>query len=383
MLNAALLESPERPEPLLKTVGTGSPTAPNLIIKGENRRVLGQLNEHLRGRVRCVYIDPPYNNQETYNHYQDGDDHAVWLDKLKLRLSLLFETLTEDGSIWVSIDDREAHYLKVACDELFGRDKFVSTIIWNHRKSRENRRVFSFNHEYLLVYARQPQVFADARNELPLTKEVLKRYKNPDCDPRGPWQSVSANVQAGHATSSQFYEIIAPNGKKHRPPDGRCWVYGKARMEHEIASGNVWFGQDGNGVPRLKKFLRHLDRGLTPSTLWPAEEVGTTREAKKQVLSLFPDQRPFDTPKPEQLIRRVLHIATNPGELVLDAYLGSGTTAAVAHKMGRRYIGIEVGEHAVTLCAKRLEAVVEGEQSGISQDVQWRGGGGFSLIELR
>jgi adenine-specific DNA-methyltransferase len=355
----------------------------NMIIRGENLQVLEALSPEFAGRVRCIYIDPPYNNQEQYQHYADSLGHERWLAEVCARLERLAGFLTTDGSLWISIDDREVHYLKVAADRILGRENFVTTVVWQQRTTRENRKVFSNNHEYLLVYARDARAFKAARNLLDPTPEVAGRYRNPDRDPRGPWQSVSANVQAGHATPSQFYVLTSPNGRQHRPPQGRCWVYNQPRMEDEIVNNNVWFGRDGNGVPRLKRFLRGAAGGLTPATLWPAGEAGTNKDAKKHLLQMFPRQPVFDTPKPEALVRRVLHIATNPGDLVLDAYLGSGTTSAVAHKMCRRYVGIEQGAHAVTFCAGRMRQVVEGEAGGISRLVGWEGGGGFDFYTLQ
>ena len=354
--------------------GTG-----NALIQGENLRVLNVLQSRYAGRVRCVYIDPPYNNQERYRHYLDTRSHKVWLDMMVARLQVIRPLLSIDGSLWISIDDREIHYLKVAADEIFGRENFITTVVWQQRTSRENRKVFSNNHEYLLVYSIDRCKFRAKRNLLPGGPALLARYKNPDSNPRGPWQSVSANAQAGHATASQFYDLVAPSGNIHRPPEGRCWVYTKEKMQREIAAGNIWFGKTGESVPRIKRFLRSSKVGLTPETLWPAGEVGTNDEAKKQLLKLFPDEGVFDTPKPEGLIRRVLEIATEPGDLVLDAFLGSGTTAAVAHKLNRRYIGIEHGEHAVTYCAARLRLVVDGDATGISNEVRWIGGGGFDF----
>jgi adenine-specific DNA-methyltransferase len=351
----------------------------NTLIQGENLVVLDKLRE-LGNPVRCAYIDPPYNNQESYEHYDDVNSHEEWLANLKQRIRIIFDLLRKDGSLWISIDDRGMHHLKIACDDILGRENFVSTIVWEHRKSRENRNVFSFNHEYILVYAKDYDTFCSTRNQIPLNDEVLKRYRNPDDDPRGPWQSVSANVQAGHAVDSQFYEIEAPNGKTHTPPKGRCWAYNKERMEKEIEEGNIYFGKDGNGVPRIKKFLKDADKGLTPHTLWKAEKVETSSKAKKHILDLFPEEPPFDTPKPEKLIARILRIASDPGDLVLDAYLGSGTTAAVAHKLRRNYIGIEKGEHATTLCAKRISKVIDGEGGGISEEVDWTGGGNFKIM---
>jgi len=355
----------------------------NAVVYGENLDVLDVLRTSYEGLVRCIYIDPPYNNGEVYTHYSDDLDHAHWLGDMRSRLERLVPLLRNDGSLWISIDDREVHYLKTTADSVFGRRNFVTTIVWEHRTTRENRRVFSHNHEYVLVYARDAHTFAATRNRLAASAELFKRFKNPDNDPRGPWQSVSANVQAGHATPSQFYTLRAPNGKLHNPPKGRCWVYNKDKMQTLIARNDVWFGRDGNGVPRLKQFLHDTSSGMTPSTLWTAREVGTTLAAKKHLLQLFPEQEVFDTPKPESLIYRILQIATDPGDLVLDAYLGSGTTAAVAHKTRRHYIGIESGTHAVTHCAERLRQVVRGEAGGISGLVKWRGGGGFDFFRLQ
>lgn len=360
----------------------GDREAENMLIQGENKKSLETLSNRYARRVRCIYIDPPYNNQEQYNHYRDDLDHDSWLSGISERLDLLANFLTDDGSIWVSIDDREVHYLKVAADKIFGRENFVTTIVWQQRTTRENRRVFSNNHEYVLVYAKNLKRFTDARNGLPANSELKERYKNPDNDKRGPWQSVSANVQAGHATPSQFYTIVAPNGRRHMSPTGRCWVYNEAKMKAEIARNNVWFGRDGNGVPRLKRFLRHKTLEVTPETLWFSSDVATNDSAKKHFLQLFPKRNVFDTPKPEGLIHRLLHIATDPNDLVLDCYLGSGTTSAVAHKMGRRYIGIEQGTHAATLCAQRMRMVVDGESGGVSEKVKWAGGGGFHFYKL-
>jgi len=290
--------------------------------------------------------------------------------------------LSEEGSLWISIDDREIHYLKVAADKILGRQNFVTTIVWQQRTTRENRRVFSNNHEYILVYAKNVKRFAEARNGLPANVELRERYKNPDNDKRGPWQSVSANVQAGHATRSQFYTVVAPNGRRYTPPNGRCWVYNETKMKTEIARNNIWFGRDGNGVPRLKRFLANRPLEVTPETLWFGSDVATNDSAKKHFLQLFPKRDVFDTPKPESLIHRILHIASKPDDLVLDCYLGSGTTAAVAHKMGRRYIGIEQGTHAATLCVQRMRKVVDGESGGISDKVKWKGGGGFHFYKL-
>ena len=358
----------------------GDGQASNAIIHGDSLKVLAALRKNYERQTRLIYIDPPYNNQEEYRHYPDRSGHETWLRQMETHLSALAPFLSEDGSIWISIDDNELHYLKVAADAIFGRNNFLSTIVWQHRTTRENRKVFSNNNEFILVYAKHARIFRENRNMLPTGAEYLKRFGNPDNDPRGPWQSVSANVQAGHGTESQFYELVSPLGRRLVPPNGRCWIYTQAKMEREIAKNNIWFGRNGKGVPRLKHFLSQAHLGLTPHTLWAAEEVGTTDLAKKHLLQLLPNEQAFDTPKPESLLCRILHIATNPGDLVLDTFLGSATTAAAAHKMGRRYIGVESGEHAVTHCVPRLRRVVEGEQGGISAEFCWQGGGGFSFF---
>ena len=278
----------------MKSLSSGGATD-NAIIQGDNRLALQLLRQRYEGKIRCAYIDPPYNNQESYTHYEDRSDHEVWLADVIACVKQIKPLLRPDGSLWVSIDDREVHYLKVALDKVFGRENFVTTIVWQQRTTRENRKVFSNNHEYLLVYASNLAKFKAKRGLLDWDEEVVSRFKNADNDPRGPWQSVSANVQAGHATKSQFYEVVAPNGTRHNPPKGRCWVYNEVRMKAEIAKKNVWFGSSGSCVPRLKRFLRDARRGFTPHTLWSAEEVGTNDHAKKHLLELFPAIAPCST----------------------------------------------------------------------------------------
>ena len=365
---------------LLRVSGHGNDFG-NMIVKGDNCAVCDYIMNEFADKVKCIYIDPPYNNGEEYAHYSDVFSHKQWLDNMRSIINRLFRLLTKDGSLWISIDDNEVHYLKVLCDEIMGRSNFVTTIIWQQRTTRENRRTFSNNHEYILVYAKDPATFKKKRNLLCADNSVLARYKNPDNDPRGPWQSVSLNVQAGHAVSSQFYSITAPGGKVFNPPNGRCWIYNETRMKKEIADNNIWFGLDKNSTPRKKKFLCDAKLGLTPETLWLASDVGTTNDAKKQLLALFPTMTVFDTPKPESLIRRILEIASNEGDLILDAFLGSGTTAAVAHKMKRAYIGIDISSESIDYSLSRLKRVIAGEKSGISKDLGWEGGGSFSYYE--
>lgn len=377
-INDALGKSMQRIAKMSAGVqGTG-----NALIHGDNLEALKLLAKTHANKVKCAYLDPPYNNGESYQHYFDSMGHEEWLQTVTARLEQIKVLLREDGSVWISIDDSELHYLKVAADNVFGRANFVGTIIWERRTTRENRKVLSRNHEYLLVYTKNIGTWSKVRNSLPLTDNVKGRYKNPDSDPRGPWQSVSANVQEGHATPQQYYSLMAPNGRLHSPPKGRCWGYAKPKMLEEIAKNNVWFGKDGNAVPRLKRFLTDRKTGLTPETLWRADDVGTTSNAKKHLLALFKEISLFDTPKPEQLIQRILQISTNPGDIVLDPYLGSGTTAAVAHKMNRTYLGIEIGEHIKTHCAQRLLQVINGETGGVSKLIGWNGGGGFDFYQI-
>lgn len=360
----------------------GTSDSKNILIKGNNKDILPELVGEFGGKVKCVYIDPPYNNGDSYHYYNDNISETSWLKDISYVLMYLKMLLTKDGSIWISIDDSEMAYLKVAADKVLGRENFAGTIVWQQRKTRENRAVFSCNHEYILVYAKDIKKFKKSRNLLPVGEDFINsKYKNPDNDPRGPWQSISASVQAGHAVPNQFYTIVSPAGIEFNPPKGRCWAYNEERMKKEIANGNIWFGLEGLNAPRIKKFLSTAKIGLTPQTLWAGDDFGTTDSAKKHLLSLFPHQeKVFDTPKPEELIRQILEIATNEGDLVLDSYLGSGTTLAVAHKLKRNYIGIEIGEQMTELVVNRLKSVIMGEKGGISDISNWQGGGDFAYF---
>jgi adenine-specific DNA-methyltransferase len=360
----------------------GDTDSGNMLIHGDNLIALKALEQDFAGKVKCIYIDPPYNTGSAFEHYEDGLEHSEWLNLLRPRLDILRNLLDDSGSIWISIDDNEYAYLRLICDEAFGRANFVCTIIWEKRKSRENRRAFSFKHDYIVVYGKRKFEFEKTRNPVPMTQETLSRYRNPDGDPRGSWQSVAITAQAGHATASQFYQIITPSGRIIAPPAGNCWRFTENRLKELITDNRIYFGANGTNVPRQKKFLSESeDAGLTPETIWYADDVGTNDSAKRNSNLLFSGNG-FENPKPEELIKRVLEIASNEGDLVLDSFLGSGTTAAVAHKMGRRWIGIELGEHAYTHCKTRLDKVIDGEQGGISSAVNWQGGGGYKFYEL-
>jgi len=355
----------------------------NRLIFGDNLLALKALEAEFAGKVKCVFIDPPYNTGSAFTHYDDGIEHSLWLSLMRDRLEILRRILPSDGSIWISIDDNEYPYLRVLCDETFGRANFVCTIIWEKRKSRENRRAFSFKHDYIAVYARDKNAFESFRNSVPINKEVLERYRNPDDDPRGPWQSVAITAQAGHATVSQFYQITTPSGRVISAPPGNCWRFTEGRLKELIADNRIYFGPDGNNVPRQKKFLKESESaGLTPETIWYANDVGTNDTAKRHSNTLF-DGNGFDNPKPGELIERILRIASNQGDLVLDSFAGSGTTGAVAQKMGRRWIMVELGEHCHTHIIPRLKKVIDGEDSGgITKAVDWKGGGGFRYYRL-
>jgi adenine-specific DNA-methyltransferase len=352
----------------------------NRLIFGDNLLALKALEAAFAGKVKCVFIDPPYNTGSAFTHYDDGVEHSIWLSLMRDRLEIIRRLLSDDGSLWITIDDNEAHYLKVLCDEVFGRANFVASNIWQKRYSRENREAIGDAHDYVLLYAKDATRFKEVRNLLPLGDKQKGVYKNPDNDPRGAWQSVSLLAQGYRP--NQMYEIVAPNGRRHLPPQGNCWKVIESGYRKLIAENRMYFGKDGNGVPRRKEFLEKAS-GLVPWTWWPHEEAGHTDEAKKEIHALFGKDDPFVTPKPERLIFRVIHIATNPGDLVLDSFAGSGTTGAVAHKMGRRWIMIELGEHCHTHIIPRLQKVIDGEdQGGISKAVNWKGGGGFRYYRL-
>lgn len=357
---------------------------PRVLILGDNQKVLKDIKDTYEHQVSLIYIDPPYNRGDDFKFYKDTKNHNEWLEGMRTTILELREFLSAEGSIWISIDDSEMAYLKVCCDEIFGRENFVSTIVWQKRNTRENRKIFSNNHEYVLVYAKDINKFKKKRNLLPATQKLLDRYKNPDNDTRGSWQSVTLSVQAGHAVKSQFYTIVSPTGKKHKPPKGRCWIYNEERMQEEIRNNNIWFGSDGNGVPRLKKILDISKLGVVPETLWNVEFAGSTKEAKQELLALeIYDEDVFDTPKPEQLIYRIMQIATNENDLVLDCFMGSGTTAAVAHKFGRNYIGIELNKKVYKYASGRLKKVCNGESGGISSVLEWSGGGEYLSCEWK
>ncbi len=358
----------------------GDSTSGNLLIQGDNLKALKALLPAYRGRVKCIFIDPPYNTQSAFEHYNDKLEHSLWLTMMLPRLQLLRELLSEDGSIWVTIDDNEGHYLKVLMDEVFERGNFVCDIAWEKRFSPPpDTKDFGYVHDHVLAYRKSG---AFQRNLLPITDDQSGRYKNPDNDIRGPWQSMDYTCRyTADERPNLYYPIVQPaTGKEIWPKRTRVWAMSREVNEKNIRENRIWWGTK-NSVPRLKNFLSEIQQGMMPMSLWKHTLAGHTQEAAKETIGLF-DEDKFSTPKPERLIHTVLHVATNPGDLVLDSFLGSGTTAAVAHKMGRRWIGIEMGEHARTHCLPRLEKVIAGEQGGISKAVNWQGGGGFKFLTL-
>ncbi|MBA4788621.1 MAG: site-specific DNA-methyltransferase [Rhizobiales bacterium] len=364
-------------------LSAGDPASGNMLIQGDNLDALKALLPFYAGQVKCIYIDPPYNTRSAFEHYDDNLEHTQWLAMMWPRLELLRELLAEDGSIWVSIDDNEGHYLKVIMDEVFGRRNFVANNVWQKRYSRENRGSIGDAHEYITVYAMDTEKFKIKRNKVPLNEDQAKIYRNPDdskeTDPTKRWRGLPMTAQGFRP--NQMYKIVAPSGRIFTPPEGRCWSMIESEFLKLKAAGRIYWGRTGDSQPSVIRFLSEVE-GLVPWTWWPHSDAGHTDESKKEANELFGSDVSFGTPKPERLIQRIMEIASNPGDLVLDSFLGSGTTAAVAHKMGRRYIGIEMGEHAVTHCAPRLEKVIAGEPGGISQSVGWRGGGGFRFYRL-
>jgi len=361
----------------------GDKRTENMLILGDNLLALKALEQDYAGSVKCIYIDPPYNTGSAFTHYEDGLEHSIWLSLIEARLQILWNLLDPDyGSLWISIDDDEMPYLRVLMDQLIGREKFIAQNIWQKRYSRENREAIGDVHEYIIVYAKNPQNFKEIRNKVPLTEDQAKVYKNPNNDPKGRWRPIPMTAQEGHATPEQFYEIVTPRGAIHKPPEGRCWGLSKKTFDKLNSEGKIWFGKDGKSQPNIIRYLSEVE-GMVPWTWWPHEEVGHTDESKKEIHALFGKIQAFDTPKPERLIQRIIHIATKPGDLVLDSFAGSGTTGAVAQKMGRKWIMVELGDHCHTHILPRMKKVCDGtDQGGISKAVNWRGGGGFKYYYM-
>ena len=359
----------------------GDKDSGNMLIQGDNLEALKALLPFYAGQVKCIYIDPPYNTKSAFEHYDDNLEHSKWLSMMWPRLEILRELLAEDGSIWISINDKECHYLKVMMDEVFGRKQFVANAIWQKRYSPGGDAVgLSESHDHILVYSKNADNWR--ANDIPRDEKSNKSYKNADDDPRGVWMSDNYTCnKSDKERPNLYYPITNPNsGEEIWPKRTAVWRYSKETHLSHVENNLIWWGKSGlNSTPRFKRFLN--DKGRRPDTIWKWEEVGHNQDAKREQLALFPDE-PFSTPKPEKLLERVITIATQPNDLILDSFSGSATTSVTAQKMGRRHIGIEMGEHAVTHCQPRLQKVVDGEQGGISESVNWQGGGGFRFYRL-
>lgn len=357
----------------------------NKIIFGDNLLALKALEQEFAGKVKCVFIDPPYNTGSAFTHYDDGVEHSIWLSLMRDRLDIIRRLLSDDGSLWITIDDTEAHYLKVLCDEVFGRNNFIANVIWQKKYAPANdAKWLSDDHDHILVIAKNKDIWRP--NKLPRTADQDKLYSNPDNDLRGPWMSDNYTcAKSAEERPNLYYEITNPNtGEKIWPKKTRVWAFDKQSHLRHIEEKMIYWGKEGeNSTPRLKKFKSNLrNTGRVCSTIWSYEEVGHNQDARREVLLLNPSD-PFATPKPEALIARIIELATAKGDFVLDSFAGSGTTGAVAHKMGRRWIMCELGEHCHTHIIPRMQKVVDGKDpGGITETVEWKGGGGFRYYRL-
>ncbi len=354
----------------------------NVLAIGDGLDVLEGLASRtsvLDGGIRLVYIDPPFNTQVNFRQYKDSMQRPMWLSMMRDRFSAIRPLLAEDASVWVHLDDSEVHRARAVMDEVFGESAFVTSVVWQKKTTRDSRAAFSSNHDTILVYAPSgPKKWKTSRNLL--VKEDA-HLRNRDDDPRGPWSD--APFTAPGFRKAQQYEIITPTGQVLRPPRGRSW-YATARTYLDLlADDRIWFPKGGDGSPRIKLFA-HQIRGLVPFTVWGATELGTNDDAKRHLMAMFPEIEVFDTPKPESLMERIIHIATNPGELVVDVFGGSGTTAAVAHKMGRRWVVAERSQQTVLdFLLPRLQRVIEGSDAGgITESMSWKGGGSFGVVNV-
>lgn len=355
----------------------------NLLIQGDALHALTALTDipefaaEYRGKVKLVYIDPPFNTGQMFEQYNDAVEHSIWLTQMRDRLTQIKQLLAPEGSVWLHCDDYEQHRVRLVLDEVFGADKFVATILWQKRYSRDNRPAIGAVHDFIHVYAPSGGAWKNHRNRL--AREGAKEYRNPNDDPRGAWRAVPMTAQGFRP--NQMYEITTPSGAVHVPPKGRCWSVIRERYEERLAAGRIYFGKNGSSQPNLIRYLDE-DQGLVPWTWWPHDEVGHNDEGKKEMLTLFKEREAFATPKPERLMRRVIEIATAPGDIVLDCFAGSGTTAAVAHKMGRRWVTAELNATTVeNFVMPRLSLVVAGkDDGGVTTAVGWPGGEGFRRL---
>jgi adenine-specific DNA-methyltransferase len=357
----------------------------NRLIFGDNLLALKALEQEFAGKVKCIYIDPPYNTGSAFTHYDDGVEHSLWLSMLRDRLEILRGLLADNGSIWMSADDNEGHYLKVVGDEIFGRSNFVANVIWQKKYAPANDATWlSDSHDHILVFAKNKTIWRPYK--LPRSDKSNAAYKNPDNDPRGPWKAGDYTCnKSAEERPNLYYSITHPmTGERILPSRTRVWAYGEEQHNEHVAKRLLWWGKTGmNKVPAFKRFLTTVEEdGAVPQTVWLWGEVGHNQDGRKEQLVFAPDD-PFSTPKPEKLLSQILTIATLPGDLVLDSFAGSGTTGAVAHKMGRRWIMIELGDHCHTHIIPRMKKVIDGEDpGGVTESCDWKGGGGFRYYSL-
>ncbi|ANH47398.1 site-specific DNA-methyltransferase [Helicobacter pylori] len=354
----------------------------NYLIKGNNLIALHSLKKKFAKQVKCIYIDPPYNTGNDSFNYNDNFNHSSWLVFMKNRLETAKEFLSENGVIFIQCDDNEQAYLKVLCDEIFGRENFVNTICWEKKYSPANdAKWLSDNHDFILIYTKKKETWKP--NLLARTEEMNARYTNPDNDPRGRWKTGGFSVKTYSANYD--YPITTPSGKIVYPPSGSCWQTSKENYEKILQDNRIYFGKNGDSKPQIKQFLSEVQQGVVTKTFWKFDECGHNQIAKQEIKALFADSNTdlFSTPKPEALLKRIIEIATKEGDLVLDFFAGSGTTCAVAHKMNRRYIGIEQMDYIESITKERLKKVIEGEQGGISKKLDFKGGGSFVYAELK
>jgi len=372
-----LLEDPEKSYHAKQRV-SDKDVFDNRLIFGDNLLALKALEQEFAGKVKCVFIDPPYNTGSAFTHYDDGIEHSIWLSLMRDRLELIRRLLSDDGSLWITIDDNEAHYLKVLSDEVFGRDCFVASVIWEKADSpRNSARQFSTDHDYILVYSKAPDWLP---RRLPRTEEADSIYSNPDNDSRGSW--LPGDPYANKPYSKGRYTIEGPTGRKFSPPPGRFWRISEEKLRDLDSDGRIWWGPTGDARPSIKRYLTEVS-DLVVRTLWKKQDVGSNRTSKNEMRALFPGDESFTTPKPEALIERILRTSTEPDDLVLDSFAGSGTTGAVAHKMDRRWIMVELGEHCHTHILPRMKKVIDGkDEGGITKAVEWKGGGGFRYYHI-
>nr|WP_215728781.1 site-specific DNA-methyltransferase [Campylobacter vulpis] len=347
------------------------------LVKADNFQALNSLLPKYQNKIDLIYIDPPYNTGNDGFIYTDKFNQSSWLSMMNNRLELAKEFLKDSGSIFISIDDNEQARLKILCDELFGEENFISNVIWEKKFSPQNdAKYFSDNHDFIVSYAKNKEFWQP--NLLIRTDEANARYKNPDNDPRGVWTSGDMSVK--RMTEKDIYEITLPSGRKILPPQGRSWILSKEKFEEYLKDNRIYFN-GGDSVPRIKRFLSEVKDGITPLTIWKHKEVGHNQDAAKEILALF-DDKIFDTPKPEKLLKRICEIASSEESIVLDFFAGSGTSLASAQKLGRKWLGIEMGEHFYKVILPRLKKVIGGFESGISKECEYKGGGAFSYYEL-